>query len=82
MPQLFYPYPVIFLEAFTHNILHDRFLNSLTILQMGLLDYIMEKEIGEIAERFLASEEEETKRLAKRLKKYRDQLFTFVRSPG
>ncbi|MFW6013213.1 MAG: uracil-DNA glycosylase family protein, partial [Candidatus Bipolaricaulota bacterium] len=24
---------------------------------------------------------EETKRLAKRLKKYRDQLFTFVRSP-
>ena len=45
------------------------------------LAYILEKEIGEIAERFLASEDEETKRLAKRLKKYRDQLFTFVRSP-
>lgn len=45
------------------------------------LAYILEKEIGEIAERFLESEDEETKRLAKRLKKYRDQLFTFVRSP-
>jgi len=43
--------------------------------------YILEKDIGEIAERFLESEDEDTRRLAKRLKKYRDQLFTFVRSP-
>jgi len=45
------------------------------------LAYILEKEIGEMAERFLKSEDGETKRLAKRLKKYGDQLFTFVRSP-
>ncbi|MFB6291629.1 MAG: IS66 family transposase [Candidatus Bipolaricaulia bacterium] len=43
--------------------------------------YVLEKEIGELAERFLESEDEETTRLAKRLKKYKDQLFTFVRSP-
>src|SRR6056297_2536358 len=35
----------------------------------------------EIAQEFLDSEDEETKRLAKRLKKYKSQLFTFVRSP-
>jgi transposase len=45
------------------------------------LAYKLEKEIGEIAERFLKSEDEYTKRLAKHLVKYKEQLFTFVRSP-
>lgn len=42
---------------------------------------LLEQELGEIAQSFLSSEDEDTRILAKRLSKYKDQLFTFVRSP-
>ncbi|MBS3812975.1 transposase [Candidatus Bipolaricaulota bacterium] len=47
----------------------------------GYLASILEEDMEEIAQEFLTSEDEEAKRLAKRLKKYKSQLFTFVRSP-
>jgi len=32
MPQLFYSYPVIFLEAFTHEMLHDHIFEPETLM--------------------------------------------------